>query len=93
MLLEWLRGQTAAGLVDSVDGQVFELSREAAALLADEEGSVWFAAGAFQGAAATGQTLDRLAESFRTCDGLSFDDFGPDAARSSARWAPGHVWR
>jgi SAM-dependent methyltransferase len=79
-LLEWLRGQAAAGLVDSADGDVFELSCEAAALLADEEGSVWFAAGAFQGAAATQDTVDRLAESFRTGRGLSFDDFGPDAA-------------
>lgn len=84
-LLEWLRGQAAAGLVDSADGQVFELSAEAAALLADEEGSVWFAAGAFQGAAATGQTADRLAGSFRTGGGLSFDDFGPDAAAKIER--------
>jgi hypothetical protein len=79
-LLEWLRCQAAAGLVNSTDGQVFQLSAEAAALLADEGGSVWFAAGAFGGAAASAETVDRLAESFRTGDGLSFDDFGPDAA-------------
>jgi SAM-dependent methyltransferase len=84
-LLEWLRCQAAAGLVESADGLVFELSPEAAALLADEEGSVWFAAGAFQGAAATEQTVDRLAESFRTGGGLSFDDFGPAAAAKVER--------
>ena len=84
-LLEWLRGQAAAGLLDTADGQVFQLTPEAAVLLADEEGSVWFAAGAFQGAAATEQTVDRLAESFRTGDGLSFDDFGPAAAAKVER--------
>jgi len=84
-LLEWLRGQAAAGLLDTADGQVFRLTAEAAVLLADEEGSLWFAAGAFQGAAASQQTVDRLAESFRTGDGLSFDDFGPAAAAKVER--------
>ena len=84
-LLEWLRCQAAAGLVDSADGQVFEFSAEAAALLADEDASVWFAAGAFQGAAATADTVDRLADAFRTGGGLSFDDFGPDAAAKVER--------
>jgi SAM-dependent methyltransferase len=46
---------------------------------------MWFAAGAFQGAAAPADTVDRLAESFRTGGGLSFDDFGPDAARKVER--------
>jgi 2-polyprenyl-3-methyl-5-hydroxy-6-metoxy-1,4-benzoquinol methylase len=84
-LLEWLRCQAAAGLVDSADGQVFALSKEAAALLADEDGSVWFAAGAFQGAAAPAETVDRLAASFRGGGGLSFDDLGPEAARKVER--------
>jgi SAM-dependent methyltransferase len=84
-LVEWLRGQAAAGLLESADGQVFQLTPEAAVLLADEEGSVWFAAGVFQGAAAAEQTVDRLAESFRTGDGLSFDDFGPAAAAKVER--------
>jgi Rv2258c-like winged HTH domain len=84
-LLEWLRCQAAAGLLKTADGQVFELTPEAAALLADEEGSVWFAAGAFQGSAASSQTVDRLAGSFRTGGGLSFDDFGPDAAAKVER--------
>jgi SAM-dependent methyltransferase len=84
-LLEWLRCQAAAGLLETADGEVFELTPEGAALLADEDGSVWFAAGAFQGAAATEQTVDRLAESFRTGGGLSFDDFGPAAAAKVER--------
>ncbi len=55
------------------------------ALLADEEGSVWFAAGAFQGSAASPETVDRLAESFRFGGGLSFYDFGPEAAAKVER--------
>jgi 2-polyprenyl-3-methyl-5-hydroxy-6-metoxy-1,4-benzoquinol methylase len=79
-LLEWLRGQAAAGLLASADGEIFELSPEAAALLADEESSVWFAAGAFHGCAAHAETTVRIAESFRTGAGLTFDDLGEDAA-------------
>jgi SAM-dependent methyltransferase len=84
-LLEWLRGQAAAGMLDTADGQVFLHTPEAAQLLADEEGSLWFAAGAFQGAVAAEQIVDRLAESFRTGNGLSFDDFGPAAAAKVER--------
>jgi 2-polyprenyl-3-methyl-5-hydroxy-6-metoxy-1,4-benzoquinol methylase len=84
-LLEWLRGQAAADLVDSRDGEEFELSPEAAALLADEETSFWFAAGAFDGAAAPPEVTSRLTESFRSGAGLSFDDLGPAAARKVER--------
>ena len=70
-LLEWLRGQAAAGLVDTTDGEVFELSPEAAEILADEEGSLWFAAGAFQGGMAPPDVVDRLADAFRTGQGLT----------------------
>jgi len=51
-LLEWLRGQTAAGLIEYHGAENggeprFELSDVGAAVLADEEGSVAFAGGAF----------------------------------------------
>ena len=46
-LLEWLRGQAAARLLNYSDGDRFELSPVGAAVLADEEGSLAFAAGAF----------------------------------------------
>src|SRR3954467_3030904 len=39
-LLEWLRGQAAAGLLETGDGERFELSDVAAAVLADEQGSL-----------------------------------------------------
>jgi len=84
-LLEWLRCNAAAGLLDSFDGATFELSAEAACVLADERGSLWFAAGAFHGHAATPETADRLADAFRTGVGLSYDDLGPSAAHGVER--------
>src|SRR5580693_10792989 len=48
-LLEWLRSQAAASLIDTEDGETFELSPEAATVLADHDGSLFFAAGAFRG--------------------------------------------
>jgi 2-polyprenyl-3-methyl-5-hydroxy-6-metoxy-1,4-benzoquinol methylase len=89
-LQEWLRGQAAAGLVDTADGEVFELSPEGSAVLADEDGSLWFAAGAFLGGIAPPEVVDRVADAFRTGRGLSFDERGPsgahDAERSLAPW-------
>ena len=84
-LRAWLRSQGAAGLLDTSDGEVFELSPEAAAVLADEGGSVWFAAGAFQGGVAAPDVVDRLADAFRTGVGLSYDDLGPSAAHNVER--------
>lgn len=84
-LLEWLRCQAAAGLVDSSDGDTFTLSPEAACVLADEKNSLWFAAGAFHGFATPPDTLDRLADAFRTGIGLTYDDLGPSAAHSVER--------
>lgn len=81
-VLEWLRGQAAAGLVDSPDGARFSLSEEGAAVLADEDTSLVFAAGAFTGGVAPPDVVDRLAEAFRTGRGLSYDDLGPSAAHA-----------
>ena len=72
-------------MIDTADGEVFELSREAAEVLADEEGSLWFAAGAFQGGVAPPEVVDRLADAFRTGRGLSYDDLGPSAAHGVER--------
>lgn len=84
-LLEWLRSQAAAGLLETTDGVVFELLPEAAAVLADEDGSIWFAAGAFRGGVAHPDVIDRLADAFRTGVGLSYDDLGPSAAHAVER--------
>ena len=84
-LLEWLRGQAAAGLLESVDGERFELTAEGAAVLADEESSIWYAAGAFQGSVVPPEVLERLAAAFRTGTGLTYDDLGPAAAETAER--------
>src|SRR4051794_14965851 len=84
-VLEWLRSQAAARLLESADGEVFELTAEGSAVLADETGSLWFAAGAFHGGVAAPDVVDRLADAFRTGIGLRYDDQGPSAAHHVER--------
>jgi 2-polyprenyl-3-methyl-5-hydroxy-6-metoxy-1,4-benzoquinol methylase len=84
-LLEWLRGQAAAGLLDTDDGLAFELSREAEAVLADSKGSLLYAAGAFQGGVAAPDVVDKLAAAFQSGVGLSYEDLGPAAAHAVER--------
>jgi 2-polyprenyl-3-methyl-5-hydroxy-6-metoxy-1,4-benzoquinol methylase len=89
---EWLRGQAAAGLVDADDEATsFALSPEGALVLAREEDSLSFAAGAFSGGMAPPATVDALAEAFRTGAGLTFDQLGRVSAhrlaRQSGPWA------
>jgi 2-polyprenyl-3-methyl-5-hydroxy-6-metoxy-1,4-benzoquinol methylase len=83
-LQEWLRAQAAAGLIASDDGEHFELTPIGVAVLADEEGSLHFAAGAFARTPPPGY-VDKLCEAFRTGIGLSYDDLGPSAAHSTER--------
>lgn len=83
-LLEWLRGQAAAGLLSYHDSDRFELTAVGASVLADEEGSLAFAGGAF--AAPMGPEIAaRLADAFRTGLGLSYEDLGPNAAHRTER--------
>jgi 2-polyprenyl-3-methyl-5-hydroxy-6-metoxy-1,4-benzoquinol methylase len=84
-LLEWLRSQAAASLIETPDGDRFELKPEAADVLVEDVGSLWFAAGAFQGGVASPDVVDRLADAFRTGIGLSYDDLGPSAAHTVER--------
>jgi SAM-dependent methyltransferase len=84
-LLEWLRSQAAAQLVGTEDGDTFELTSEAVAVLVDQADSVWFAAGAFQGAVAPPEVVDRLAAAFESGIGLTYDDLGPSAAHAVER--------
>ena len=83
-LLEWLRGQAAARLLDYHDGDRFELSPVGAAVLADETSSLAFAAGAFSGQTPP-ETVDKLVDAFKTGIGLSYEDLGPNAAHRTER--------
>lgn len=83
-VLEWLRGQGAAGLLTWHEDDRFELADAAAAVLADEDGSLFFAAGAF-GAPSAPDFVDDLAEAFRTGLGLPYDRQGPAGAHRTER--------
>jgi len=83
-LFEWLRGQAAARLLDYEDPDKFALSSEGAEVLAHEDDSLAFAAGAFSGQTAPA-TVDKLIEAFRTGVGLSYEELGPNAAHRTER--------
>ncbi|MBT8200870.1 MAG: methyltransferase domain-containing protein [Acidimicrobiia bacterium] len=80
---EWLYGQAAAGLVNHDDGQ-FELTPVGAAVLADEEESQFFAAGAFTGIT-NQEVIEQLIEAMRTGGGFSYEDQGEVATRTTER--------
>ena len=78
-LREWLEGQSAAGLLDH-DGEAgFKLVPAGAAVLADDHGSLAFAAGAFT-APPSVEATDRIVEAFTTGIGPTWDQKGPAGA-------------
>jgi 2-polyprenyl-3-methyl-5-hydroxy-6-metoxy-1,4-benzoquinol methylase len=84
LVREWLLANAAAELLVTENGQRFELTDAAAAVLADEAGSEWFAAGAFS-RPFTPEIIDGIADSFRTGVGLPYDAFGAMGAHATAR--------
>jgi SAM-dependent methyltransferase len=85
LVREWLLGNAAAELLVTDDaGERFQLADAAAAVLADEGGSEWFAAGAFS-APFSPEVVKGLKQSFRTGVGLPYDAFGASGAHSTAR--------
>lgn len=83
-LLEWLRGQAAARLLEYQDPDRFALSAEGAAVLAREADSLDFAAGAFSGGIPP-ETITKLLGAFKTGIGLSYEELGPNAAHRTER--------
>lgn len=89
-LLEWLRGQAAARLLDYYDADDdhasdrFELTAVGSEVLSNESESLAFAAGAF-GAPTSPSVVDKLADAFRSGIGLSYQDLGPSAAHRTER--------
>jgi 2-polyprenyl-3-methyl-5-hydroxy-6-metoxy-1,4-benzoquinol methylase len=82
---EWLNNQGAAGVLQHRGEGRFELEPEAAAVLADEEGSPFFLAGMFQGIPTAYGVLPQIADSFKTGIGLPFDAQGEEGAHGIAR--------
>ena len=80
-LLEWLRLQTAARVIDYVDEEHFELPDTGAAMLGDEN-SRQFMLDSFEGGI-TERSINDLLESFRTGIGRTYEDAGPEGARRS----------
>lgn len=83
-LLEWLRGQAAARLLTYQGDDRFELSAVQAEVLAKEESSLFFAAGAF-GEPMEPANVGRLAAAFETGIGLTYDQMGPCACHRTER--------
>lgn len=83
-LREWLRGNAAADLLESDDGERFQLSAVGAEVLTREEDSLQFAAGAF-GPPPDPALVDDLADAFRTGIGLPYDRQGPAGVHQTER--------
>jgi 2-polyprenyl-3-methyl-5-hydroxy-6-metoxy-1,4-benzoquinol methylase len=78
-LLEWLRGQAAAGVIEYRGGERFELSPEVASLLSDED-SMSYMGGHFAAIPHRMRSLEVLPEAFRTGIGFSWDERGVESA-------------
>lgn len=83
-LREWLRGNAAADLLASEDGERFELTAVGAMVLTREEDSLRFAAGAF-GPPLDPALVEELADAFRTGTGLPYDRQGPAGVHVTER--------
>ncbi len=83
-VLEWLRAMGSARLLDWTETDRFELSPAGAAVLADEDDSLFYAAGAF-GRPSDGTFVDDLADAFRTGRGFGYDRQGSEGAHRTER--------
>lgn len=82
-VLEWLRGQGAAGIVDHVGEEKFELSDVAAEALLNED-SPSYVQGFFS-KPPSHEILDKTIEAFRTGIGISWGAHGDDASHFLCR--------
>jgi SAM-dependent methyltransferase len=83
-LREWLRGNAAADLLASNDGERFELTEIGAMVLSRENDSLQFAAGAF-GPPPDPEFVEDLADAFRTGKGLPYDRQGVSGVHQTER--------
>lgn len=82
---EWLHNQGAGGVITYRGDGRYELEPEQAAVLADEQGSVFYMAGMLSGIPAMLNVLPDIEESFRTGIGLPYDAQGEAGARGVER--------
>jgi SAM-dependent methyltransferase len=88
-LLEWLRNQATAGLINFDSGDRYSLSPEAATIFLNTE-SPFYLAGMFA-APTTPEELGHAEKGFKTGMGISWDDHGSDVACMVKRFsAPSH---
>jgi SAM-dependent methyltransferase len=87
-LLEWLRGQAAADLIESADGETFALPEAAVPVLVDREART-FAAGALT-SPLDPAVLDRVVQAFETGVGAPYDRLGAGGAERIG--AMGEPW-
>ena len=80
---EWLEQQAATGIL-TVDERRFSLPPGHDEVLLDET-SLDFAASLAQSIVACAQPMDELVEAYRSGDGLTFDQYGPDGRIAQAR--------
>ena len=84
LLMEWLRGQCAAGLIEHEGNETFRLLPEVASLLSDDE-TLAFVGAALLNLPPRWQSLGMLEESFRTGRGYGWDELGPDMVAGTER--------
>lgn len=77
---EWVHGQVAAGYINYDGNSQFELTNEAAAVLADEMNPAFSIGGIHHIPKLLGDILFRIPECFRTGMGLTYDELGAEAA-------------
>lgn len=89
-LLEWLRDQAAAGIVQHHGDERFALSPAGAAVLADPANPFYLAG--FFNSLVPPSTLDRIAQAFATGVGMSYEEHGTNCACTMKRmFAPSHA--
>lgn len=89
-LLEWLRNQAAAGLIEHAGQEHFALPPATIAVLADPA-SPFYMAGFFD-TTVPPSTLDRVAQAFHTGIGMSYEEHGANCACTIKRMtAPSHA--
>lgn len=81
-MLEWLRQQTSAGVIEYIDEEHFRLPAEVSELVLDDTSNAYL--GWLFHPPVGGEGLERMAESFRTGLGMSWDDHGAQSAHMVA---------